>query len=262
MDLNLLLESAVDSASVSVVGFALVVLGVGLLSMTVIQTCKDLLPLRRYYQRARLRRWLADLAREAGDLSRAWPGKGQPPSADPAQAEADIIRLAAAGDADAFYDLPIEQMCGQMNAAVQQAIDHADRYPSLVACLGGLVDPRDVALVLEPPPRVVGARESLSDADRAAVDAFVDARSHYQHQVERGIDRIQIAVGFRWKWWLQLASYALSALLGLVVYLRYRGARSFGQAILVMLLVGVLGGFFGTFARDVAAAVQSLRGRR
>jgi len=255
MDLDLLFERVFDRANVSLVAFALLVIGTGLMSMALIQTCKDMFPLRRYYQRSRLRHWLAGLAKEARDLGQAWPLKTPPPVPDPVRA--------AAGDENAFYDLPIEQLCGQMNAAVQLAIDHAERYPSLVACLGGLVDPRDVALVLAPPPRVRGARESLGDDERAAVDAFVDARSHYHHQVERGIDRIQIAVGFRWKWWLQLASIVLSGIIGLAGYLKYGGTpRYFGHGLLVLLVTGVFGGFIAAVARDLIAGLQSLRGRR
>src|SRR5216117_3080802 len=101
----------VRSVSAYALPFATAMASIGVLSMAIIQAAKDMLPLRSGFQRRFLARWLRRKAAEAAS------GSGAPP--DPAAAERDLVKLATAGDAKAFYDLPIEQLCGQMNVAMQ-----------------------------------------------------------------------------------------------------------------------------------------------
>lgn len=96
--------------------------GIGALSMALIQTAKNMLPLRRWFQRYRIEHWLRDRA------SRFNSAEPKPPRPiDLSAAQKDLVHLATAGDSDAFYDLPIEQLCGQINASTQLMLD----YPAL-----------------------------------------------------------------------------------------------------------------------------------
>jgi hypothetical protein len=71
--------------------------------MAILQTAKDLLPIRRMFHRSHLRHWFAFRCTNP-ELRR--------------NAEADLIALATDGDADALFDLATEQLCGQLSAAV------------------------------------------------------------------------------------------------------------------------------------------------
>jgi hypothetical protein len=261
VDVNPILQRGVQGASESIIAFVTAVAGVGTLSMALIQAVKDMFPIRRLFHRSRMRRWLRGLG-SGGPL----PGidyleiSARPPSYD--DAEHELITLATAGNSAAFYDLPIEQLCGQMNAAVAVALDYPHRYPGLVSCLGALADPRDVGLAFAPPPAARGSREMLSPNEAAAVDAFVDARNRLNHVVQRAIDGFQIATGFQWKWLLQLVSIILSGAIATTAYGLYGASRGFWQGAGVFFVTGVLGGFLAPVARDLVAALQSLRGRR
>src|SRR4051812_37505925 len=70
-------------------------------AMAILQTAKDLLPIRRIFHRRHLRHWFAFRCtkQELRD-----------------KAEADLIALATDGDANALFDLATEQLCGQLSA--------------------------------------------------------------------------------------------------------------------------------------------------
>lgn len=229
--------------------------GVGTLSMAILQAIKDTTPIRRGFQKHWLRRWLQCKNSEAQK-------KGAEFKVDPVRAESDLIRLATDDDRNAFYELPIEQLCGQYNAAIQVALDYARDHRDLLIATAALASADDLRLVLSPPdgaklrlnisdqsldPRVVGERQE-----------FIDARARVTHQVQRAIDSIQISAGFRWKFYLQCASFALSALIaGLGVSLAPKHGP--GGVFITVLVTGVLGGFLAPVARDLVAALQQLR---
>jgi hypothetical protein len=257
MDLNAILQRGVDEASQTLLAFLTAVAGVGALSMALIQATKDLAPIRRWFQRRWLRTWLAARAKSAVESFGALDLRGP----DARKAEQELVLLAAAGEGDALYDLPIEQLCGQLNAAIQVALDYPDRYPDAVGCLAATAHASDLRNLLRPPDKVRVARAELSPAEAAEVEAFVDARNRVNHQVQRAVDALQIAAGFRWKWTLQLAAVLLSGVIAAWAFAVY-GQAGLGQGILVFFVVGILGGFLAPVTRDLVAALQSLRGRR
>src|ERR1051326_4355691 len=97
--------------------------GIVLLStfaMAILQTAKDLLPIRRLFHRNHLRHWFAYRCKDAGMCR---------------DAEHDLVALATDGDADAFFDLATEQLCGQMSAASQVVLDAPGEHPALIQCM-------------------------------------------------------------------------------------------------------------------------------
>src|SRR5882672_6362607 len=132
---------------------------IGVLSMAIIQAVKDTSPMRHAFQKRFLREWLL---RRAG---KRFDSKGIRGFRDPFKraetiaatvsevksAEKDLIRLATGGDTAAFYDLAIEQMCGQMNAAAQIVLEYPQSHSALLQLLAAQARPEDVTLVLSPP---------------------------------------------------------------------------------------------------------------
>lgn len=229
--------------------------GVGILSMAIIQAVKDTFPVRRAFQRQWLRNWFQCKAAEAAK-------KGSDFKVNPSEAERDLIKLATDDNGNAFYDLPIEQLCGQYNAAIQVALDYAKQHRDLLIATAALASAEDLLLVLNPPDaaklRVNAADPNASQQVLDERQKFIDARTRVTHQVQRAIDSIQISAGFRWKFWLQCASFGLSALIaGLGVAMFFHPAA--GSGIITVTVTGVLGGFLAPVARDLVAALQQLR---
>ncbi|HLW80685.1 MAG TPA: hypothetical protein VKS20_01460 [Candidatus Acidoferrales bacterium] len=239
--------------------------GIGALSMALIQTAKNMLPLRRWFQRNRVENWLAHRANEATAAA------GAPNSVSIAQAKSDLVHLATAGDASALYSLPIEQLCGQINASTQVLLDYPSLHWNLLRCLASEAHPPDLALLNPPDPAVHAARKmllrkpaiALTDAEHNQVDDYVAARNRVSHQIQRAVDALQISVSFRWKFWMQLASILLSAALGVAALLI---GSAYGQINLssrgqcgLIVLTAILSGFLAPVARDLVAALEQIR---
>ncbi len=234
----------VDSAADFVLPFATAMAAVGALSMAFIQTLKDLFPIRRAYQQRFLRDWLT--SKSAG----AARSGSQPP--DPVAAERDLIRLATASDREAFYDLATEQLCGQINSAAQVIIEFPHKHSDLFVCLTAVAEPGDVALMLrvseQPPPPPVP-------------QDVIDAKARVIHAVQRAIDGLQIAVCFRWKLRLQIASFVLSfAFVVTALWISDRTIAKDGNTFFGVIVTGIAGGFLAPVARDLVAALEKRRG--
>src|SRR5688500_9754243 len=168
--------------------------------MALLQGVKDMLPVRRWFHRAFVRAWLAHKARDHAAHAK------REPCVDAALH--DLIELATTGDAHALFDLPIEQLCAQASAAAAQSLDYPARHEDLLRCLAASADPRDVEMVLRAPEQEPSEVEAPD-----ARAALLDARTRVMHQVQRSIDALQIAAGYRWKWYMQLAAFGFSYVL-------------------------------------------------
>ena len=85
-----------------------------------------------------------------------------------------------------------------------------------------------------------------------------DARNRVTHQLQRAVDGFQIATGYRWTYYMKIASFVVSAILAAIA------VQTKGQGILshigVIAFTAVLAGFLAPIARDLAATIQKLRG--
>jgi len=231
-----------------VIPFLTAMAAIGVLSMAAIQTVKDLLPVRRWFQRRYLRQWLGVKTTDVRD------------AVDPAIAERDLVRLATAGDARAFYDLPIEQLCGQMSAAATVMLDFPARHRDLLTCLAAEADPEDRAALLRAAGLGRATLEGMRTGDPDGYQPLVDARSRVTHQVQRSIDALQIAAGSRWKLRLQAAAFAISSVLTAAGMSLYRPPEtSLVASVLASVPLGLMAGFLAPIARDLVAIVSQAR---
>jgi hypothetical protein len=234
MDIPSDIEKFISDLATNAIRFATVMAAIGVVTMAMIQTVKDLLPVRRWFQRNFLRKWLGGSSKNIDEC------------------ENDLVKLATAGDIDAFYDLAIEQLCGQMNVAAQIVIEYPKLHEALLRCLAKDADPADIDAVLHPPDYISLERNTLTREQQENVTKVFDARNRLTHQIQRNIDALQISMGFRWKLWLQIASFVISFVLA---FIAVAGARSVWLAI----LLGGIAGFVAPVARDLVAALQQLR---
>ncbi len=218
------------------------IVALGVLSMAVLQTVKDLLPIRRLYQQRFLRRWLA-----------AKGGAG----VDVPAVERDLIALATDGDRDAFYDLPIEQLCGQMSAAAQVVLDYPASHPALLRCLSSQAPGPAVDRLVNMKTSLRQAFETLKSSPspqaRAELDELGDAKARVMHQIQRSIDALQITAAYRWKLGFQLAAFVLSCGIAFLA----TGAQEWPIA--SRLFVALAGGFLAPVARDLQAKLQQVK---
>ena len=274
----------------------------GTLTMAVIQTIKDLVPVLRWFQEIKTRHWLSVRAAESAKVhanrevspreivkQRLVPQSSfarvapelyldlNPPfnetdKNNALEAEADLLRLATAGNRIAFYDLPIEQLCGQMNTASQAVLDYPERHVPLLKCLASLAEPDDIAAFAAQAPRLrqeqlrrTSPRTEPEEQElRRLQQLFADLRGPIANQIHRNIDAFQIDVGDRWKWYLRVASFLVS--FGITAAALYAG---FGAQWIdssstlneweAIVLIGLLGGFLAPVVSDIQAIVRQLR---
>jgi hypothetical protein len=257
---------------------------IGLLSMVVLQTFKDLLPWRQWFQKDWMLRWLAQGMPSFRQVEKkmAEPGAEPVPTVPAFRqsvtgkesthfsdsegvivALADLVNLATAGDEKALFELPIEQFCGQTNAALQLALDHPPSHVALIWCLGHLTQSEDLDAVLSPPTATLRkAQNELNESDRQELDKYTNARVRLSHQLQRAIDGFQVATGSRWKLIFQMASIGISLALAFVAML-FAGAEYFREkpveAIVTCVGIGLAAGFIGPVSRDLLSALQSFK---
>jgi hypothetical protein len=221
---------------------------VGVLSMAVIQAVKDTSPIRSAFQKRFLREWLR--RRSAHHFSsKGISGLRQPPAEGKlAEVERDLILLATGGDDAAFYDLPVEQMCGQISAASQIVLEYPQRHELLFRLLAAQARPDDIGALLSPP---------IAETE-PAVSTYRDARNRVTHHVQRSLDALQIALAFRWKFYLQLLAFATSFVIAATGIAMISSESAFSK-IVTAGIVGVVAGFVAPIARDLVVALQQLR---
>ena len=222
--------------------FVAAITAIGLIVMALIQSFKDMFPLRRMFHRRFVMAWLHHKAHDHAVKAKR--------ATDPRKAFDDLIQLATTGDADALFDLPIEQLCGQAGAAASQSLDYPARHEELLRCLAASADPEDVNLVMFAHEQERGEVEAAADTKRMAL---VDARTRVMHQVQRSIDALQIAAGYRWKWYMQLLAFSLSYVLTVIAVLFAQSDDSIGRRLLLSIPLGLIGGFVAPVARDLVA---------
>ncbi|MFZ0334785.1 MAG: hypothetical protein WAN10_10100 [Candidatus Acidiferrales bacterium] len=232
-------------------------LGIGALSMALVQTAKNMLPLRRWFQRFHVENWLAQRARATS----AAPAVNLP------QAKTDLVHLATAGDDRAFYSLPIEQLCGQINAATQVILDYPARHWDLLRCLASQSKLADLAAINPPDPAIQSARKALlrkpaiqlTDAEHDQVDELVAARNRVSHQIQRAVDSLQISIGFRWKFWMQFFAILFSAILAAAALVISGRPLNSAHSIYFIVLAAIFSGLLAPVARDLVAAIEQMR---
>jgi hypothetical protein len=217
---------------------------IGAISMAILQTVKDLFPIRRTYQKWRLQIWF----RKGAERLNA--GKPLPVVSD-AQAENELLILAANGDGAAFFDQQIEQVCGVFNAAMQVVLESPLLYGDLLKITASRADPTDVAVLAAAPPSPM-------------TKAYLDARNRVLHNCQRSIGAFQVDCDYRWKWWMQISAMVVSTLLSWTA-LSYgavtTGATQMAANGASVVVTSLLAGFLAPVGKDLLAVLQRARGQ-
>ena len=217
----------------------LALVAVATVSMAVLQLLKELTPVRRWFQQAWIERWMC---RRRAAFCNA-PREGEPTVVSPASVCVELAQIAAGGEKEAFYDMPIEQLILEANAAGQIALDQPSDYWTLLGVLSEGASRDDLHLLLR-------------GHTREGAQQFFDARARVNRRIERNLQGIKIACGNRWRWILLWASIVITSLITVATV----GTQTSDTRLLwLAAAVGVVASYLAPIARDLLAAVQQLR---
>ena len=130
------------------------------------------------------------------------------------------------------------------------AIAYPDRHPALLQFLAPEADERDIDTIVQ------HARLPQEQKQTGNIDPVLDARNRVTHHLQRSIDALQIAMTFRWKFYVQIVIYAICFVLAFVCLFAVKwGPYTVAEAI----AVAVVAGFLSPVISDFAATVNRWR---
>lgn len=239
----------------------------GTIAMAILQVIKELSPLREWFQKRWFESWIdsrfADFNTSIeittstvhGAVANPTNGNGEASQSNARRADAtptiakkDVVELATGGLACALYGLPADDMAAQINLAAQITLDTPVRYKELLAVLSDGVSLEDLTTVMKGQPTSGSTQE------------YFDARARVGRRIQRNLDGVRIALGSRWKLWMQIASLALSTVV-VELAVAANGNANF-DSFLLALPIGIVGGYLAPISRDLVAALQQLRNPR
>lgn len=236
-------------------------LGTGLASMVIIETIKRTIPVRTWYARHALRRWLRDRSEDVagGNEKEAivlatmtyefirgalGPTRQKEPTGR--------IRVDAWGDP---FNLAAPQLVAQISAAVNDLARPAEPAAAQgeVPALVRRVAPTPV--IAETPPSELSA--ATTDRPGAVQTRQVFALTKDAAPTELLMDQLQTFLAGRWRRRIQLAACILAALAASVGSLR--GIYPFDQSVWTVVDCFFLGGSVAWLSRDLVAVVERAR---
>jgi hypothetical protein len=220
-------------------------IAIAFIATAFVQLLKELLPVRRWFQRSYLKGWFMERLKE-----------GQKQIASFEDAEDDLIRLATGGDRQAFYNLETAQLCGQMNSAAQIALAYPARHPDLLRFLAPEAKEDDLDRVVKT-TSMPARRDMVAPDQQADMNELLDARNRVTHHLQRSIDALQISMSFRWKLYVQLMVYAVCLVTSLVVIELIKGPGHYD--VLEIIGLAVVAGFLSPVISDLAGVIERLR---
>jgi hypothetical protein len=216
---------------------------IGTISMALLQTAKNILPLRRRFQENRIAAWLVGRNKEHA-----------------CRAETDLVALVTSGDRDAFYNSDIDQICTQIKSALTAVLDYPELHKDLVQCLASTAEKDDVCKLFHLPHADIFLKAATQSTpqERQAIREYAIAKTRVGAEMRSTVDAIQNSISFRWKRRLQIISVFLSAAIG-VIALHVGASPGLVPTLGATLVIGLLSGFLAPVARDLLAAVGSWR---
>jgi hypothetical protein len=239
---------------------ALILLGI--FAMALVQLGKALPGLgRSTFQRRFIRKWIAQQIQfVTEDFNKLIDPRKTSYSEEIGEIDADsamsrLATLALPGAEGELYDLPRENMIGQINAALQVVLDRpkSDFVLFCIFCRSAgmgtlLVAAEDYPMPAQPAP------DTPSEALHLATT-----------QAQRSLDAIQVRLGRLWRRYLTIWSVALGvAIFTALGYFDYRNRTGGGDGLIwwdwaFWIVGGAVGGYLGTVVRDFAVMIESQR---
>jgi hypothetical protein len=264
------LPLSAGSGSLGRLGGAVVLAGIA--AMVLIETAKQVLPLRGAYQRRQIALWLEErggdpdmmamgqlvvamdlVSRPEMDSLRNRESQGDEPQSPelrirvgsrsiaigrwfgPARRRSLFFGRGVGGP----FNLPAEQLTAQVAAAAERALQQPRGYDALIDALHP------------------GARQRKRLDGEGMADLHREERAELAYGVASAVDQLQIRLTGRWRQYVRVTAVWLAGLCALVFALVVRTPGLHSATFVLAALA--FGGFFAWLARDVCAAIERLR---
>ncbi|HTW79177.1 MAG TPA: hypothetical protein VME23_06535 [Terracidiphilus sp.] len=248
------LMNGLDSINSWVKTWAIPLAAIGTISMAFLQTLKNVLPLRKWYQQRHFDRWIDRVAASFPEELAVRHDGTKVELVDP---KLDLANLAASGDTAALYSLPSDQLFTQIRGVTPVILDYPRSHEWLLYCFVSQASLDDVREVLNPPDPEVLAKlpHAHTEAEKARIKAFVAAKTRLGAQMRCTMDALKASMDYRWKRNLQIAALLLSALLG-VITLHMNDQAGAYTSLAVTIVFAIISGFLAPVARDLVSAIE------
>ena len=252
------------------------VIAIGFLAMALIQALRSILPLRGWFHENRIRRWLFETEKtilewktSTRTLSSSERKEAERRAAKQADSDIDgLLRFANASDRSAFFNAPIEQVCGQLSAVAEFLLsesltESASQKDISEEILGG---PAYLLTVLAGPRGSIDAVTSLRAGFGKGRDRDAEPRSRLGYHIQRNIDQLQISIASHWQRLLRGAAMAVSFVIAFTVLSQSGpdisnavGTLDWPHKVGIALMVGLTSGYLASVLRDGVAVIERLR---
>ncbi len=262
---------------------------IGVIVMASIQAVRAIVPVRSWFHRHRVSVWLGRAPdkfkkpqhfkpRMRERLTEApWLGEYIKPDTTEEDILHRLLQLTTAEGEDrpsvsrAFFDMPLEQLCGQISAGAERAIVDPRANGDILLRFANAAGEEDVLSFFKAHDELNGTRADTgikspepdfsfgvepAPSRERRTETFMRARASVEERVRRSIDCLQIESGFEWRRRLRVIAVTLAAALGLTAALI---ANQFLASVPAAIASGIVGGFFAMLARDLTAIVERLR---
>jgi hypothetical protein len=235
-------------------------LAIGFLTMTVFEVMK--VNRRRSFNRYRVKYWLVqEYGRFKYELERQQGSPYQNPGPlfknlvlpEEKKVIDSFILVCACGHGDAFFSLPIENLCGQIAVAVPVVLDFPASYTGLLPALLGKSskeeDVRDDLMT------VMNNQMTGNNAE----PLYFDARNRLSTHIQRNIDALQISIALKWRNHVRMYCFIISFSLSFVGCLLFAREVHLFTSIMVVLLFTYLSAVLASLFRDAISILERFK---
>lgn len=250
-------------------------LGIGALTMALIQVVRLLIPIRGYFHRQRLFDWFVRSSYFFGPSARH---ARNIPTDDRIQgAKRALFEFESRGGnwgsfphfTRDLYDGSIEQLCAQLNVAIEAGLDSPTQVPDLLRCFFGEEGLRQLEILEQYQSWEGSDEESREPIDDRGLLRKAEARASLTRLAQSRIDAFQIATAGRWRRYLRtivtLTGLTLSfAVTTSSVWRTAEDVNRTGQIASIVsysMLEGLIAAFVAMLLRDMVAIIENRRRR-
>jgi hypothetical protein len=260
------MSNILDALTAGVAGYAALLAGISALATGLLEALKAALPIRARFHQKSIVRWTRGTHLSSDQLLMWVPFHGLPRAKDPNSVIEELLELAIGGTEYklALYEQAPEKMFGQIQAAVNVALDFPSRAPALYAFVArdpNLPDSQsDQATWLEFSKAVnsgavgVGSGQDPTPEARQFNLLGTQARTRIENLVRRRLDALQTRIDYRWARLNQISAFVIAS--GIAYYAL---STSHPANMLANIALAALAGFLAPPAKSLVSALSSVR---
>ena len=279
MDITNMVADVMQHMTDDLTRLGVLIAGLGALAMALIEAIKGLFPVRALFHRSEIAHWFEGRHVSLDVRAMGIPHDALPSAAQPSAAYTQLLRLAIGGEEyqTALFEQPVEKMFGEIQAAVNIAMDFPDVAPDLFEFLthepgaerDGASRVRAKAAATAPDTdqdrwqRFAAALNAghvdLKTAEPHRKKEYLEAnqaRQRLDNLVRRRLDALQTRIGYRWARGNQIAGFLVAFVLALTALLQLPHPN-YGLSI----FLAIVAGFLAPPAKDLVAALKQIRYR-